>query len=90
MALEYISKALEFESHVILTLHLEPKNLSAAVNIIRYKHKIYINHQLRAHSISPYTKFSEKLTYLSPLYTHVRKRITGKEVLIFRKSLHTY
>ena len=41
-------------------------------------------HLLRDHSFSMYTKFSEKLTSLTPWYAHVR------EMLVFRKIfVHT-
>ena len=33
--------------------------------------------KFRAHSFSTYAKFSEKLTFLTPRYTHVRVRIRG-------------
>ena len=37
-----------------------------------------------------YVKFSEKLTFLTPWYAHVRVRIRGLEMLVFRKILRTY
>ena len=37
-----------------------------------------------------YTKFSEKLTFLTPWYTHVRVRIKGLDMLVSRKILRTY
>ena len=37
-----------------------------------------------------YAKFSEKLLFLTPSYAHVRVRIRGLEMLVFRKILRTY
>ena len=37
------------------------------------------------HPLSTYAKFSEKLTFLTPWYVHVRVRIRGLEMLVFRK-----
>ena len=45
---------------------------------------------LRDHPFSTCAKFSEKLTLLTPWYTHVRVRIRGIEMLVFRKILRTY
>ena len=42
------------------------------------------------HPFSTYAKFSEKLTFLTPWYTHVRVRIRGSEMLVFRITLRTY
>ena len=33
---------------------------------------------------------TEKLTFLTPWYAHVRVRIRGLEMLVFQKILHTY
>ena len=43
-----------------------------------------------SHPLSTYAKFSEKLTFLPPWYVHVRVRIRGSEMLVFRKILRTY
>ena len=40
--------------------------------------------------LSTYAKFSEKLTFLSPWYAHVRVHIRGLEMLAFWKILGTY
>ena len=45
---------------------------------------------LRGHPLSTYAKFSEKLTFLTPWYAHVRVRIRGLEMLVFRKILRTH
>ena len=42
------------------------------------------------HPLSTYAKFFEKLTFLTPWYAHVRVRIRGFEMLVFRKILCTY
>ena len=42
------------------------------------------------HPLSTYEKFSEKLTFLTPLYAHVRLRIRKLEMSAFRKILRTY
>ena len=44
---------------------------------------------LRGHPLSTYAKFSEKITFLPPVYAHVRLRIRRLEMLVFRKTLHT-
>ena len=45
---------------------------------------------LWGHALSTYVKFSEKLTFLTPRYAHVRLRTRGLEMLVFRKILRTY
>ena len=45
---------------------------------------------LGGHPFSTYAKFSEKLTFLTPWYAHVRARIRGLGMLTFRKILRTY
>ena len=45
---------------------------------------------LKGHPLSTYAKLSEKLTFLTHLYTHVRVRMRGLEVLVFGKILRTY
>ena len=45
---------------------------------------------IRGYPFSIYAKFSEKLTFLTPWYAHVRVRIRGLEILIFRKILRTH
>ena len=42
------------------------------------------------HPLSTYAKFSDKLTFLTPWYTHAHVRIRGLEMLVFRKILRTY
>ena len=42
------------------------------------------------HPLSMYTKFSEKLTFLTSWYAHVCVRIGGLEILVFWKILRTY
>ena len=44
----------------------------------------------RDQSLNTYTKFSEKLTFLTPRYAQVSVRIRGLEMLVFRKILRTY
>ena len=44
---------------------------------------------IRAHSFCTYAKISEKLTFLTPWYTHARVQIRGK-MLAFRKILRMY
>ena len=46
--------------------------------------------RFRGHPLSTYPTFSEKLTFLTPRYGHVRVRIRGLEMLVFRKILRTY
>ena len=41
------------------------------------------------HPQSMYAKFFKKLTFLSPRYAHVRVRIRGLVMLVFRKILRT-
>ena len=41
-------------------------------------------------SIKYARKFSEKVTFLTPWYAHVRVPIRGLEMLIFQKILDTY
>ena len=43
-----------------------------------------------SHPLCTYTKFSEKLKFLTSWYTHVRVPISGLEMLDFRKRLRTY
>ena len=45
---------------------------------------------IRGHPLSTYAKFSEKLTFLTPWYAHIRVPIRGLEMLVFRKILRTY
>ena len=40
--------------------------------------------------LSTFAKFSEKLTFPSSWYAHVRVRIRGSQMLVFRKMLRTY
>ena len=42
------------------------------------------------HLFSTYTKFLEKVTFLTPLYAHVRVRVRGYKMLLFRKTLRMY
>ena len=44
---------------------------------------------IRCHPLSTYAKFSNKLIFLTPRYEHVRVRITGLEMLVFRKILRS-
>ena len=44
----------------------------------------------RGHPLSTYAKFSEKLTFLTPWYAHLRVRIRGLEMLDFENILRTY
>ena len=44
----------------------------------------------RDHSFCTFTKFSEKITFLTPRYTHICVRIRRLEMLVFRKILRTY
>ena len=44
----------------------------------------------RGHPLSTYAKFSQKLTFLTSWYAHVRVRMRVLEMLVFRKILHTY
>ena len=45
---------------------------------------------LRDRPLNTYEKFSEELTFLTAWYAHVRVRIRGLEMLVFRKMLFTY
>ena len=46
---------------------------------------------IRGHPlISTYAQFSEKLTFLTPLYAHIRVRIKGLEILVLQNVLRTY
>ena len=45
---------------------------------------------ISVHPLSTYVKFSEKLTFLTPWYAHLRVRIRGLEMLVFREILRTY
>ena len=51
---------------------------------------ISLPYNIRGHPLSAYSKFSEKLTFLTPWYAHVRLRIRRLEMLVFRKILRTY
>ena len=42
------------------------------------------------HPLSTYAIFSEKLTFLTPLYAHIGVRIRGLEMSVIRKILRTY
>ena len=42
------------------------------------------------HPLSKFAKFSEKLTFLTPWYSHVCVRIRGLEMLVFRNILRMY
>ena len=42
------------------------------------------------HPLNTYVKSSEKLTFQTPWYAHVRVRIRGLEMLVFGKILRTY
>ena len=52
-------------------------------------HVFPIHFYARGHPLSTYAKFSEKLTFLT-WYTHVRVRIRGLEMLVFRKMFSIY
>ena len=54
-------------------------------NIHKQRQKQYMDRPL-----STYAKFSEKLTFLTTSYVHVRVRIGWLEMLVFRKILGTY
>ena len=54
------------------------------------RYSILFLEAVRDHSVSTYAKFSEKLTFLTPGYAHIRVRISGLEMLVFRKILRTY
>ena len=45
---------------------------------------------LRCHRLSMSAKFSKKLTFLTPFYVHILVRISGLEMLVFRKMLHMH
>ena len=45
---------------------------------------------IRGDPLSTYAKFSEKLTFLTTWYAHIRMRIRALEMLIFWKILRTY
>ena len=45
---------------------------------------------LRVYPLSTHAKFSERLTFPTPWYAHVRVRIRGLEKLVFRNILRTY
>ena len=45
---------------------------------------------VRDHPFSTYAKYSEKLTFLTPLYAHIHAHIRGLEMLAFQKKfVHT-
>ena len=44
---------------------------------------------ISGHLLSTYEKFSEKLTFLTPLCAHKRVRIRRLEMLVFREILRT-
>ena len=50
----------------------------------------WLGGQVRGNPLSTYVKFSEKLTFLTPWYAHLRVLIRGLEMLVFQKILHTY
>ena len=60
------------------------------MSINRYKNIFIAIITIRDHPFSTYAKFSEKLTFQTPLFAHVRVRIKGSEMLVFRKILRTY
>ena len=67
------------------------KNASSAIVIIGIH--MQVEKRLRdpyGASISTCTKFSEKLIFLTPWYAHVRVRIRGLKIIVFRKFLRTY
>ena len=45
---------------------------------------------IRGHPLSTYEKCSKKLTFLTAWYAHVRERIRGLEMLVFRNIFRTY
>ena len=51
---------------------------------------IYYGKMVWGHPLSTYAKFSEKPTFLTTWYAHVRVRIRRLEMLVFRKILRTY
>ena len=53
-------------------------------------HLVLYTVNIRGHPLSTYAKFSEKLTFLTPWYAHVRVRIRGLEMLVSWKILRTY
>ena len=53
-------------------------------------HLVLYTVNVRGYPLSTYAKFSEKLTFLTPWYAHVRVRIMSLEILVFRKILRTY
>ena len=71
------------------------RNLNANINYSMLIFFFQTNHvsYLFKHCLGPsikYAKFSEKLAFLTPWYTHVCVRIRGFEMLVFRKILRTY
>ena len=50
----------------------------------------YNKGNIRGHPLSTYANFSVKLTILISWYAHVRVRIKGLEMLVFRDILRTY
>ena len=78
------SKFLKYQFYFCYTL--SALHLSCSYNkSLRITLNLYRNHPLNT-----YAKFSEKLTFLTPWYAHVRARIRGSEMLVFRKILRTY
>ena len=55
--------------------------------------KIFVNEfniLIGGHPLSTYAKYSEKLTFVTPWYAHVRVLIRGLQMLVFPNILPTY
>ena len=51
---------------------------------------IFLDRHFRNHPLSMYAKFSEKLTFLTSWYAHIRVRNRRLEMLVFQKIVRTY
>ena len=56
------------------------------INLKIFKLELNGKIQVRNHPFSAYAKCSEKLTFLTPWYAHVRMRIRGLEMLVFSEN----
>ena len=66
------------------------KNIYFDCWLMTLKKIAYLAFRLLGHLLSAFAKFSEKLTFLTPWYAHVRVRIRELKMVVFRKSLRTY
>ena len=79
-----VSNSTRFQNHSVILI-----SGIWTISYFKWVHKTQC-HCKRDHPLSTYAKFSEKLTFLTPWYVHVRVYIRGLEMLVFRNILRTY